>query len=112
MIQSKLIMAFTSADDEQTDRISNRFGVEADHEDDPGTTIKAQCCECDTFSWYHLDQFPIDVRDMIVRSLCCDDETTFVQAYRDICRSYITEGEINGQAVTMLADLDDWRQIL
>ena len=67
MIQSKLIMAFTSADDEQTDRISNRLGVEADHEDDPGTTIKAQCCECDTFSWYHLDQFPIDVRDMIVR---------------------------------------------
>ena len=68
--------------------------------------------ECATFSWYHLDQFPIDVRDMIVRSLCCDDETTFVQAYRDMSGSYITEGEISGQAVTMLADLDDWRNTL
>ena len=43
MIQSKLIMAITSADDEQTDRISNRLGVEADHDDDAGTTIYGQC---------------------------------------------------------------------
>ena len=109
MIQSKLISAFGQTRPEITDRISAVLSIEPDHEPDSGTTIQAMCCECGQTSWYRFDTSPVDVRDLIGHASCCDDETTFVQAFKDMTGSYIADGDIGPLSATMISDLEMWR---
>jgi hypothetical protein len=109
MIQSKLIMAVNEASPEVTDRISAMLGLKPDDEPDTGTTIQVLCCECDTYSWHHLDQFNPDALDIVIHCPVCDEDSSVIQAYRDMGGSYISDGDIDPISDTMISDLEMWR---
>ena len=109
MIQSKLIMAVNEASPEVTDRISAMLGLKPDTNPIPERRSRCSAANATRTRGNHLDQFNPDALDIVIHCPVCDEDSSVIQAYRDMGGSYISDGDIDPISDTMISDLEMWR---